>query len=58
MLPPHELAEAELVLIANLIGLLATFVGEGLTLSLIRDIWPQAQGFPKVETEKEATDHE
>jgi len=30
------------VLIAQLIGLLLTFIGEGLTLQLVQDVWPEA----------------
>ena len=30
------------ILIAQLIGLLLTFIGEGLTLRLVQDIWPEA----------------
>jgi hypothetical protein len=30
------------ILIAQLIGLLLTFIGEGLTLRLVRDVWPEA----------------
>jgi hypothetical protein len=30
------------ILIAQLIGLLLTFIGEGLTLRLIQDVWPEA----------------
>ena len=30
------------ILIAELIGLLLTFIGEGLTLRLIQDVWPEA----------------
>ena len=30
------------VLIAQLIGLLLTFIGEGLTLRLVQDVWPEA----------------
>jgi hypothetical protein len=30
------------ILIAELIGLLLTFIGEGLTLRLVQDVWPQA----------------
>lgn len=30
------------VLLAQLLGLLFTFIGEGLTLRLMRDIWPKA----------------
>jgi hypothetical protein len=32
------------VLIAHLIQLLITFIGEGLTLTLLRDIWPELKG--------------
>jgi hypothetical protein len=34
------LAEGEVALIAELLGLLVTFVGPALTLSLVQDIWP------------------
>jgi hypothetical protein len=30
------------LLIAQLIGLLLTFIGEGLTLRLVQDVWPEA----------------
>ena len=30
------------MLIAQLIGLLLTFIGEGLTLRLVQDVWPEA----------------
>jgi hypothetical protein len=30
------------ILIAQLIGLLRTFIGEGLTLRLVQDVWPDA----------------
>jgi len=30
------------ILIAQLIGLLLTFIGEGLTLRLVQDLWPEA----------------
>jgi hypothetical protein len=30
------------ILIAQLIGLLLTFIGEGLTLQLVQDVWPEA----------------
>ena len=30
------------ILITQLIGLLLTFIGEGLTLRLIQDVWPEA----------------
>jgi hypothetical protein len=34
--------QAGIVLVAHLLGLLMTFVGEPLTLSLLRDRWPEA----------------
>jgi hypothetical protein len=30
------------ILMAQLIGLLLTFIGEGLTLRLVQDVWPEA----------------
>jgi hypothetical protein len=30
------------ILIAQLIGLLLTFIGDGLTLQLVQDVWPEA----------------
>lgn len=38
---PAEIAEGEAVLIAQLVGLLVTFVGESLTVRLIQEIWPE-----------------
>jgi len=37
-----EIADGEIVLIAQLIGLLATFIGEELTLRLVHESWPDA----------------
>jgi len=34
-------AEAGVILIAELIGLLFTFIGEALTLRLMQDVWPE-----------------
>lgn len=36
-----EAAEASSVLVAHLLQLLVTFIGEGLTLRLLHDIWPE-----------------
>lgn len=36
-----EIAEGEAILVARLIGLLVTFIGEALTLRLVQDIWPR-----------------
>jgi hypothetical protein len=35
-----EVTKADAVLIAHLVGLLETFIGESLTLRLLNDIWP------------------
>jgi hypothetical protein len=37
-----EIANGEVVLIARLLGLLVTFIGESLTLRLVQDAWPGA----------------
>jgi hypothetical protein len=39
---PEQLLEAAVVLLANLLGLLVAFIGENLTLRLVREIWPKA----------------
>jgi hypothetical protein len=38
----HRVGEGEIVLISGLLGLLLMFLGEPLTLSLIRVTWPEA----------------
>jgi hypothetical protein len=38
---PQEYAEARVVLLAQLLGLLEAFIGEGLTLRLAREVWPK-----------------
>jgi hypothetical protein len=37
-----EIAQGEVVLIAQLLGLLVTFIGEGLTWRLVQEAWPDA----------------
>jgi hypothetical protein len=37
-------AEANSILIAHLIHLLMTFIGQSLTLTLLQDIWPEIKG--------------
>jgi hypothetical protein len=44
--------EAGIILLAQLIGLLLTFIGEGLTLRLVQDVWPEA-AFDGCVSEKE-----
>src|ERR1039457_6886874 len=38
---PDEIFEGRVVLLAQLLGLLVTFIGELLTLRLVRDVWPK-----------------
>ena len=38
---PAEIFEGRVVLLAQLLGLLVAFIGERLTLSLAREIWPR-----------------
>ena len=47
-LAPEELAEGQVALLAQLTGMLVAFIGENLTLRLVRDVWPQ---FPVIEFE-------
>jgi hypothetical protein len=37
-----QASEAGVILIAQLLGLLLTFIGEGLTLRMVQDVWPEA----------------
>ena len=41
-LDQREIANAEVAVIAHLLGLLRTFIGEALTLRLLQDVWPAA----------------
>jgi len=41
-LDQKEITNGEVVLVAQLLGLLVTFIGEPLTLSLVREVWPGA----------------
>lgn len=38
---PEELAKGSVVLVAHLLGLLVAFIGEDLTLRLVREVWPK-----------------
>jgi hypothetical protein len=38
----EQASDGGIILIAQLIGLLLTFIGEGLTLRLVQDVWPEA----------------
>lgn len=44
--------EGGAVLIAQLLGLLLTFIGEGITLRLVQDVWPES-AFDEHDTGKE-----
>jgi hypothetical protein len=37
---PKELTASGVVLVAQLLGLLVAFIGDNLTLRLVRDVWP------------------
>jgi hypothetical protein len=37
---PESALEIEVVLVAQVLGLLATFIGENLTQGLVREVWP------------------
>ena len=39
---PKEFAEDSTVLLAQLLGLLTAFIGQDLTLRLVREVWPKA----------------
>jgi len=41
-LSPEVLFEGKVFLLAQLLGLLVAFIGENLTLRLVREVWPQA----------------
>ena len=38
---PDEFLEGRVVLLAQLLGLMVVFIGESLTLRLVRDVWPR-----------------
>jgi len=40
---PDILREGKVALLAQLLGLLVAFIGENLTLQLVRDAWPKAR---------------
>ena len=40
-LDPKEYSEGEVVLLAQLLGLLVAFIGERLTLRLVGEVWPE-----------------
>ncbi|MEI7819481.1 MAG: hypothetical protein WCK55_01085 [Verrucomicrobiota bacterium] len=38
---PAEIAEGSVELVAQLLGLLVAFIGENLTLQMVREVWPK-----------------
>jgi len=40
-LDPDEVFEGRVILLAHLLGLLQAFIGESLTMRLVRDVWPE-----------------
>ena len=48
-------AEANPILVAHLVHLLNTFIGDSLTIVLLQDIWPMA-GDPETHLEKDGHD--
>ena len=40
-LTPAEFLEGKVVLLAQLLGLLVAFIGENLTMRLVREVWPK-----------------
>lgn len=54
-LPNGKAAESGAVLIAALLSLLVTFIGEALTVQLLQDVWPDLPGFDRSPGGKEST---
>lgn len=48
-----QVAEAGVILIAQLLGLLVTFIGESLMLTVVREAWPDLPYFNAGPLEKE-----
>ena len=48
----EQAQDGGVILIAQLIGLLRTFIGEGLTLRLVQDVWPEASIDDRVSEER------
>ena len=44
-LGPRTVAEGEVALVSQLVGLLVTFIGPALTLRVLHDIWPDMDDF-------------
>ena len=54
----EQASDGGAILIAQLIGLLLTFIGEGLTLRMVQDMWPEAAFDGRVsDKEREKLEH-
>ncbi|HJP90322.1 MAG TPA: hypothetical protein VJ875_00095 [Pyrinomonadaceae bacterium] len=52
---PREIAKGEIILITKLMGLLVTFIGEGLTFRLLQQTWPEVS-FDNLDSERRKSD--
>ena len=52
-----QAGEGGAILIAQLIGLLLTFIGEGLTLRMVQDVWPQAAEGDRISEKESRLEH-
>ncbi len=52
-LDPKEFRRGKVVLLAQLLGLLVAFIGENLTLRIIRETWPKFS-LPNLDSKKKA----
>jgi hypothetical protein len=55
--PAEVVAEGSVALLARLLGLLVTFIGEALTLRLVEEMWPDVR-LNAAELGAEETGHE
>jgi hypothetical protein len=54
----EQARDGGVILVAQLIGLLLTFIGEGLTLRLVQDVWPEVAFDGRIsEKEREKLEH-
>jgi len=55
-LDQKEISDGENALVTQLLGLLVTFIGEPLTLSLVREVWPDVPFNDAASENKESTE--
>jgi hypothetical protein len=53
-LDKKEISDGENALVTQLLGLLVTFIGEPLTLSLVREVWPGTPFYDPASKKKES----